>query len=107
MPDELSWKGVLGMGAAAGLIPCPSALVVLLAAVAQQQVALGMLLIVAFSVGLATTLIILGVLVVSARGVTGRLRIPSRVIATLPAVSALIIMGAGCVLTAQAVPQIV
>jgi ABC-type nickel/cobalt efflux system permease component RcnA len=107
VPDELSWKGVLGMGAAAGLIPCPSALVVLLAAVAQQQVALGMLLIVAFSVGLATTLIILGVLVVSARGVTGRLRIPSRVIATLPAVSALIIMGAGCMLTAQAVPQIV
>ncbi|MCP9489008.1 MAG: hypothetical protein MSC31_03935 [Solirubrobacteraceae bacterium MAG38_C4-C5] len=107
MPDELSWKGVLGMGAAAGLIPCPSALVVLLAAVAQQQVALGMALIVAFSVGLATTLIILGLLVVSARGVSGRLRIPSRVIATLPAVSALIILGAGCMLTAQAVPQIV
>ncbi len=107
VPDELSWKGVLGMGAAAGLIPCPSALVVLLAAVAQQQVALGMLLIVAFSVGLATTLIVLGVLVVSARGVGGRLRIPGRVVATLPAVSALVIIGAGCILTAQAMPQIV
>ncbi len=107
MPDELSWKGVLGMGAAAGLIPCPSALVVLLAAVAQQQVALGMLLIVAFSVGLAATLTVLGVLVVSARGLGGRLHVPSRVIATLPAVSALVILGAGCMLTAQAVPQLV
>ena len=44
------------MGAAAGLIPCPSALVVLLGAVAQGQIAIGMLLIVAFSAGLAVTL---------------------------------------------------
>ena len=27
---DLSWKGLVGMGASAGLIPCPSALVVLL-----------------------------------------------------------------------------
>ena len=38
------------------VIPCPSALVVLLGAIAQHQVALGMLLIVAFSIGLAMTL---------------------------------------------------
>ena len=49
-------RGLLAMGAAAGLIPCPSALVVLLGAVAQGQIALGMLLIVAFSAGLAMTL---------------------------------------------------
>ena len=35
---DLSWKGLLGMGAAAGLIPCPSALVVLLAAISQHEV---------------------------------------------------------------------
>ena len=55
------------MGAAAGLIPCPSALVVLLAAIAQHEVALGMLLIVAFSLGLAGTLTMLGLAVVHAR----------------------------------------
>jgi len=49
-------RGLLAMGAAAGLIPCPSALVVLLGAVAQGEIALGMLLIVAFSLGLAATL---------------------------------------------------
>ena len=48
------------MGAAAGLLPCPSALVVLLAAISQHEVALGMLLIVAFSLGLAGTLTGLG-----------------------------------------------
>ena len=52
------------MGAAAGLIPCPSALVVLLGAIAQHQVALGLLLIVAFSPGLAMTLTGLGLAVV-------------------------------------------
>ena len=39
-----------------GLIPCPSALVVLLGAIAQHQVALGIVLIIAFSLGLAATL---------------------------------------------------
>jgi ABC-type Fe3+/spermidine/putrescine transport system ATPase subunit len=46
-------------------------------------------------------------LVVSARGVGGRLRVPGRVVAALPALSALVIIGAGGLLTAQAVPQIV
>src|SRR4051794_14242293 len=57
---DVSWRGLLGMGASAGLIPCPSALVVLLGAIAQHQVALGLLLIVAFSAGLAATLTALG-----------------------------------------------
>src|SRR4051794_10260033 len=55
-PSDLSWRGLLGMGASAGLIPCPSALVVLLGAIAQHQVGLGLLLITAFSLGLAATL---------------------------------------------------
>ena len=66
LPDLFSWRGLLAMGASAGLIPCPSALVVLLGAVAQDEIALGMLLIVAFSVGLAATLTALGLAVVYA-----------------------------------------
>lgn len=107
LSDDLSWRGVLGMGTAAGLVPCPSALVVLLAAVAQQQVVLGMALIVAFSLGLAATLTVLGLLVVSARGWGGRLPVPRRIVSALPAVSAVVIVAAGGLLTAQAVPQLV
>ena len=59
-PEDLSARGILAMGASAGLIPCPSALVVLLAAVAQNQLALGLVMIVAFSLGLAATLTVLG-----------------------------------------------
>ncbi|HYI18619.1 MAG TPA: sulfite exporter TauE/SafE family protein, partial [Solirubrobacteraceae bacterium] len=62
--DTLSARGLVAMGVSAGLIPCPSALVVLLGAVAQHQIALGLLLIVAFSAGLAATLTALGLAVV-------------------------------------------
>ena len=71
-PATLSGRSLLAIGASAGIIPCPSALVVLLAAVAQHQIALGLLLIVAFSLGLAATLTALGVLVVRASRLLGR-----------------------------------
>ena len=103
--QEVTRRGLLGMGAAAGLIPCPSALVVLLAAVSQHEVGLGMLLIVAFSLGLAGTLTALGLAVVYARRLAPRLKLP-RLAAALPAASALLIVGVGCVLTVNAVPEV-
>jgi nickel/cobalt transporter (NicO) family protein len=101
------WKAILGLGASAGLIPCPSALVVLLGAIAQHQVALGLLLIVVFSTGLAATLTGLGLAVVHARRLTARIDLTGRAARALPAASALAIVVVGCVLMAQAVPQVV
>ncbi|HEX2411995.1 MAG TPA: sulfite exporter TauE/SafE family protein [Solirubrobacteraceae bacterium] len=106
VPERFSWRGLVAMGAAAGLIPCPSALVVLLGAIAQGQIALGMLLIVAFSAGLAATLTLLGLAVVFAGRALGRLPVPRRLALALPTVSALLIVGVGVVLTVQAVPQV-
>jgi nickel/cobalt transporter (NicO) family protein len=100
-------RSLIGMGAAAGLIPCPSALVVLLGAIAQHEVALGLLLIVAFSVGLAGTLTGLGLLVVYARRILPRVRLDGRLGAALPAASALAIVIVGCLLTVKAVPGVV
>jgi ABC-type nickel/cobalt efflux system permease component RcnA len=105
-PARITWKGIIAMGASAGLLPCPSALVVLLGAIAQHQIALGLLMIVVFSLGLACTLTALGVAVVSAGKLTARLNISSRVTMALPALSALVILVAGVMLTAKAVPQI-
>jgi nickel/cobalt transporter (NicO) family protein len=105
-PEDLTWRGLLGLGASAGLIPCPSALVVLLAAIAQHQVALGLLMIVAFSLGLAGTLTALGLLVVLGGRVASRVRVPPAFGAALPAVSALVIVAAGFVLTVRALPQL-
>jgi ABC-type nickel/cobalt efflux system permease component RcnA len=106
-PDGLTWKGLIGMGASAGAIPCPSALVVLLGAIAQHQVALGLLLIAVFSMGLAATLCLLGLLVVSARRLAGRLPVPGRLASAVPALSTLFILGVGLMLTGRAIPQVI
>ncbi len=100
-PEDLSTRGILAMGASAGLIPCPSALVVLLGAVAQHQLALGLVMIVAFSLGLAATLTALGIAVVHAT----KLPVPGRVAAALPTASAFAIVCVGVVLTVQAAGQ--
>jgi nickel/cobalt transporter (NicO) family protein len=104
--DGLSKKGIVAMGASAGLLPCPSALVVLLAALAQHQVPLGLGLIVVFSLGLAATLTGLGLVVVYAQRLTAKLRVPGRVVGVLPALSSLAIVAIGIVMTAKALPQV-
>ena len=106
-PPEVTRRGLLGMGAAAGLLPCPSALVVLLAAISQHEVALGMLLIVAFSLGLAGTLTALGVGVVHARRLLPPRLAAGRLAALLPAFSAVVVVVLGLVLAARAVPAVV
>jgi ABC-type nickel/cobalt efflux system permease component RcnA len=60
----LTFRTAVLAAASANLAPCPAALVVLLAAIALHRVALGMTLIVAFSIGLAATLTALGIAVV-------------------------------------------
>jgi nickel/cobalt transporter (NicO) family protein len=82
---------------------------VLLAAIAQAQVGLGLVLILTFSMGLAATLTILGLAVVWAGSLAGRLRLPPRartLAGLLPAASAVAILVVGLALTAQAVPTV-
>ncbi|MEA2493638.1 MAG: nickel/cobalt transporter (NicO) family protein [Thermoleophilaceae bacterium] len=104
--SDLTWRGLLGMGASAGLIPCPSALVVLLGAISQHEVALGLLLITAFSVGLAATLSFLGLAVVYARSFLARLRFGGEFATALPSLSAVVIVAAGLVLTVHGIDQV-
>jgi len=63
----VSLRELLTLGISGGIIPCPAALVVLLSAVSLQRVGFGLLLIVAFSIGLAAVLIAVGLLMVYAR----------------------------------------
>jgi nickel/cobalt exporter len=68
-PGPLSLQGVVALGAAGGLLPSPSALLVLLTALAVDRVAYGLTLIAAFSLGLATTVTLVGVAVLRGRDV--------------------------------------
>ncbi len=105
-------RSLLALGVSGGLLPCPAALVVMLGAIALNRVGFGLLLIVAFSLGLAGTLTAIGVLMVRAKTVLERMsaegrwlsRIPlnRQLIQALPAVSALfiVLVGTGVTLTA-------
>jgi ABC-type nickel/cobalt efflux system permease component RcnA len=105
--DGVSSRGLLGVGVAAGLLPCPSALVVLLSAIAIHRVAFGLALIVAFSVGLAATITAIGLVAVLARRAFSRARFDGPVIRALPSVSAAVIVLVGVVITAKAIPGLV
>jgi nickel/cobalt transporter (NicO) family protein len=65
--EKVTWRSLLTLGISGGLVPCPSAMVLLLAAVALNKTAYGMLLVVAFSVGLAITLTAVGLAFLCAR----------------------------------------
>jgi len=105
-PEKISWKSLLALGVSGGLLPCPSALVVLLAAISLHRVAFGMLLVVAFSAGLALTITGIGLVAVLARGAFRRLRLDGRVATLLPAASALVILAAGLAMTLHALPKV-
>jgi ABC-type nickel/cobalt efflux system permease component RcnA len=66
-PEKIAWRSLLALGISGGLVPCPSAMVLLLAAVALNKTAYGMLLVSAFSVGLAMTLTVVGLTFLYAR----------------------------------------
>ena len=105
--DALTSKGILGVGVAAGLLPCPSALVVLLSAIALHRIGLGLALIVAFSLGLAATITAIGLVAVFASRTFGRLSLDGPLVRVLPAVSAALILAVGLVITARALPGVV
>jgi nickel/cobalt exporter len=104
--DALTSKGVLGVGIAAGLLPCPSALVVLLSAIALHRIGFGLALIVAFSLGLAATITATGLVAVLARRTFSRLSLDGPVVRALPAASAALILAVGVVITARALPGV-
>lgn len=93
------WRGLVALGVSGGLVPCPSALVLLLTAIGLQRIGLGLVLVTAFSLGLA--------LLVSGIGVTAVLlgdRVQahggsSRVLRALPALSAIVVVGIGLLIT--------
>jgi ABC-type nickel/cobalt efflux system permease component RcnA len=67
VPEELSWGGLAALGASGGLVPCESALVLLLGAIALGRTGFGLLLLVSFSLGLAVVLMAIGGIVLYAK----------------------------------------
>jgi nickel/cobalt exporter len=102
----LSLRRLLGVGISGGIIPCPTALVVLLAAISLHRVGYGLVLILAFSFGLAAAMTGIGLLAVTAKRAFRRVNFEAGLIRLLPAVSALVVLGLGVAMTARALPKV-
>jgi nickel/cobalt transporter (NicO) family protein len=100
-------RSLLSLGISGGLLPCPSALVLLLTAMSLQRTGFGLWLLIAFSLGLASVLTGVGLLFLKgsqllkdAPGVTALSRY-------IPVVSAMVILILGMGITAEAVWRLV
>jgi ABC-type nickel/cobalt efflux system permease component RcnA len=92
------------LGLAGGIVPCPGALVVLLAAIGLNRIGFGLLLIVAFSAGLAAVLIGIGIAVVHAGRLMSRWSGSGPLVTRwLPVTSSVVITVVGLGLAAQAI----
>jgi len=103
---SITWKSLLTVGISGGALPCPSALVVLLSAISLHRIGFGLLLIVAFSLGLALVLTSIGLLLVYAANLTRKVDFSGTFLRRMPLVSSLIIAILGFAIAIQSLLQI-
>jgi nickel/cobalt transporter (NicO) family protein len=111
VPTAPGWRGIVALGVSGGLVPCPTALVVMLGAIAIDRAVYGLVLVTAFSFGLAAVLTGIGLLLVYGRRFLDRRAAglaflksgwAQRFIAVSPVLSALAILALGVMLTGRA-----
>ena len=105
-PEQITWRNLLALGISGGLIPCPSALVVLLGAIALNKIGLGLVLVLAFSLGLAGALTAIGILFIYAGRLFERFPSQGRILRLLPALSALFVSLIGAAIIWKALGEI-
>lgn len=94
---------LFALGITGGLVPCPDGIAMILAAGFTGVIAFGILLLVSFSLGLAATLVTIGILVVrGSKLITRRLKTPGRLFrwASIISSSVICLIGLGMVLLA-------
>ena len=103
--SKVNLGSLLAVGVSGGLVPCPAALVLLLSAISLGRLGFGMVLVVAFSVGLAIVLSGIGILMIYAKRLFDRFSFEARVPRLLPVASALAISLAGVVILVGSLKQ--
>jgi ABC-type nickel/cobalt efflux system permease component RcnA len=107
--ERLTWRSLLALGISGGLLPCPSALLALLGAVAVGRAGFGLLVVVAFSLGLAATLTGVGLLFLYAgrflerRAIAGRW---SGMLRFAPAVAAVAVTTSGVMIVVRSLMEL-
>ncbi len=107
--ERLTWRSLLALGISGGLLPCPSALLALLGAVAVGRAGFGLMVVVSFSLGLAATLTGVGLLFLYAgrflerRALTGRW---SGILRFAPALAAVAVTASGAMIVARSLLEL-
>ncbi|MEX2236201.1 MAG: high-affinity nickel-transporter [Dehalococcoidia bacterium] len=111
----ITLRSLLALGVSGGLIPCPSALLVMLASITLGRVAFGLVLVTAFSIGLAGVLTGVGLLVLYGRRHLQGMRIVQRaglmlegrpwVLQALPVIAPVGVIIAGSIITYDALTR--
>ena len=104
--SPVTWRSLLTLGISGGLLPCPSALVVLLGAIALNRIGFGLILVFAFSLGLAGALTAIGLTFIYAGRVFERFPSQGKFIRILPVLSAFFISLIGLAITFRALTEI-
>lgn len=107
---RVNWKSLTALGVVGGLLPSASAVIILLAAISLQRIGFGMLLILAFSLGMAGVLTAIGLVLVYARQAAARvtLRVPfaAAVAGRIPLITAVVVLVSGLVVAIRAAYQV-
>lgn len=102
--SRITLASLVALGVSGGIVPCPSALVLLLSAIAIGQTALGLFLLTGFSAGLALVLMAIGAMVLYARhllpGATANRQHPA--FRLVPVFSAVVVIILGLLMTLSA-----
>jgi len=107
-PQRFGRSGLIGLGVAGGLVPSPSALLVLLAAIALGRTAFGVILVLGYGLGMAGALTAAGLILVRLRGRLGRVfdgrsGATTRLVNALPVLTACLVLVVGVGLTLRAI----
>ncbi|MGI8470112.1 MAG: nickel/cobalt transporter [Pyrinomonadaceae bacterium] len=98
-PKNVSWRNLLVLGISGGLLPCPSALVLMLSAISLDRIGYGLILTLVFSVGLAATLITIGLVFLYVGKIFDNPALSNnRLVKTLPLFSAFVVTCLGAII---------
>jgi nickel/cobalt exporter len=102
IPGQITPAGLIALGVSGGLVPCPSALILMLSAIALGRPGLGLVLLIAFSAGLALVLMTIGALALYARHLLpdSKKTAQNPVFRLIPVFSAVVVICLGLAITA-------
>lgn len=105
-PERTGFWGLLSLGISGGIVPCVDALIGLLFAISLNKLVWGLIILSAFSLGLAAVLVAIGILMVMAKPLIARFTGEGLWLQRMPIISAAVVILLGAVLVFKAINSV-